>query len=1749
MRLFSSLVFISTAALAQDFEAPNRQLNEQSYSRSCDGFTAFLKANPQSPLAREAQIKRIAACAEIGKAKLQELTPFATAGEKDFARAFAAYWLNRKGMGSPPIELLSQAARGEGRTANDARRYLVDLAMREIEYCKPSRADELLGTILEFSNSPNEKARARLARARSYANQNNDEKYMVELSKENTDSSDDALYFLGERRENNAKYVEALEFYDALSRFSDTSSNTKQNGLSRAQNIRRPVLNLAVSYDEHIGQSVNAQLNFRNMPSAKFTIHKIDPTKSPEGTFPNGPQELLKAAVGIEKTFEETFVVPNKHAPGNKSLELKVSGPGVYVIEAKGEGLMAQAYFAVSSLSIITKTDISTLLVFVADTDTGVAQANAEIAYFTGSSGNYTKKIATTDATGLARLPLDHADWSGLVWAKKDNSYARAGAGSNYRSSYSEQTLAYVMTDRPLYKPGETVGFKVFLRTRSDGPSVPMKNQVMQLKVYDSLGKEVLSQEMTSNEFGTGVANLVLPKNAALGAWRSQVTAQSRYLNMAPANFRVEEYKAPEFSVSIAPSAEVKAGKPVKAKVKVNYFSGGAVSNATGRALVSVTYWNHQFGRWPGEESQVGTYDDYNEYRRNQYYGTLAQHTIAFKTQADGTAEIELPVPPSQIANYKYNIELLVTDASRREINGSGTINVSSEPYFVDARSARFIYKPGERVGVQLRAENANGEPSEVDVVLRLSRVNADGTKAKFAEVRSKIVAGKGTAQLDADALGQVTLDVLDGNSAQDKVLASTSLWLTNENKPIVPPSSGFQVLLDETAPLKSTDVLRVIVATQIPGGHVLVTLETDTLSVVKSVEMVGRARFIELPLNAALAPNCTLHVMRIENGNTQQLNRIVKVKGGSVELPISVSFDPANAEPGSKVAAKVSATGAPSGAQFESCLSVVDESIFAIEPERKDFLTFFGQMPRHNTVRTYASLWERSVRPRRVAAQPEAKNKDKAPADLASDGEEKSESRGGASARREAAPKSPRGALADEMEAPPMASAPSAASAAKESLAKKSASAVDDSVGFEQIAKDTKARSDFSSSSGWYASIADNKGAFTQAIQLKDSLTSWKAIATTVTDGAHVGQGSKTLRTSKALMVRLQAPRFFIEGDEVTLSAVVENHLPGMSEIDVAIDAPGLKPTGKSSGKLKLQGETIGRFDARFKVVELGERTIKAAVRFGKSSDVVEWKLPSLVHGSAQRQFFAAQLSDTFSFDFELPAKRKAPLTKLEVVLSPSLLSVMFDGLPYLAQYPYGCVEQTLSRFVPATIAQRAARELKLPMDRLPAQLEDMTQKGLQRLVNFQHSDGGWGWWETDTTNPWMTAYVVYALSLAKEAGLAVDANMISRGRESLKRMLGNARNTSDTHAFMVFALGVTGGAPKTEVDFDFERRTSLSSRARAQLAVALLAMKDSRGRIAVENLDDIVKAATTRNDAAVGNVSDASSTSAAIEATAFTLMAYARYDLKSPLIKPLTDFLVLRRNGGKWRNTRDTAFALYALSDLAKREGAPDARGTFVIHVNGKEVKRVAYVKGGLNLTSPVVLNDSDLSPGKNTISITRDGTGTGYYAATLDVFNMNDFIKGVGGDVTVKRTYTLLGKPSTEPKLVTAAEYGMPVESGLRVRVDLVLTANKAVEFVMIEDLKPAGFEAVEIRSGPQVCQYKCAHAELKIDRVAMFIPEVKIGTTTLSYELRAEVPGRFAALPARFEAMYAPEIQATADEMRFEVRDTGLPVASQ
>jgi uncharacterized protein YfaS (alpha-2-macroglobulin family) len=128
------------------------------------------------------------------------------------------------------------------------------------------------------------------------------------------------------------------------------------------------------------------------------------------------------------------------------------------------------------------------------------------------------------------------------------------------------------------------------------------------------------------------------------------------------------------------------------------------------------------------------------------------------------------------------------------------------------------------------------------------------------------------------------------------------------------------------------------------------------------------------------------------------------------------------------------------------------------------------------------------------------------------------------------------------------------------------------------------------------------------------------------------------------------------------------------------------------------------------------------------------------------------------------VPQEAIANSAKLEVTLSPSLAGPIFEALDYLVGYPHGCAEQTMDRFLPDVIVTRTLKDLGVqrPVDPM---LPRYVSFGIQKLLRFQHDDGGWQWWENDESDPYMTAYIVYGLAMARDAGYPLAAGPLPRG------------------------------------------------------------------------------------------------------------------------------------------------------------------------------------------------------------------------------------------------------------------------------------------------------------------------------------------------------------------------------------------------
>ena len=220
------------------------------------------------------------------------------------------------------------------------------------------------------------------------------------------------------------------------------------------------------------------------------------------------------------------------------------------------------------------------------------------------------------------------------------------------------------------------------------------------------------------------------------------------------------------------------------------------------------------------------------------------------------------------------------------------------------------------------------------------------------------------------------------------------------------------------------------------------------------------------------------------------------------------------------------------------------------------------------------------------------------------------------------------------------------------------------------------------------------------------------------------------------------------------------------------------------------------------------GEVKLKVTGRGGKYADAMEKTYVAYEHGI--EKFIAKSgkvRGNDITVKLDLPKERKPGSTSLTVQVTPSLAVTMLDALPYLVNYPYGCTEQTMSRFLPAVITAKTLKDLGLqPEDVMNrvfggietnsadathpkgkkdlAELDAITKAGLERLYDFQHSDGGWGWWKQGESDHWMTAYVVWGLSLARDAGVDAQAERTLRRGVEIPRQNARGGRGKPRHA-----------------------------------------------------------------------------------------------------------------------------------------------------------------------------------------------------------------------------------------------------------------------------------------------------------------------------------------------------------------------------
>ncbi|MEZ6026495.1 MAG: MG2 domain-containing protein [Planctomycetota bacterium] len=681
----------------------------------------------------------------------------------------------------------------------------------------------------------------------------------------------------------------------------------------------------------------------------------------------------------------------------------------------------------------------------------------------------------------------------------------------------------------------------------------------------------------------------------------------------------------------------------------------------------------------------------------------------------------------------------------------------------------------------------------------------------------------------------------------------------------------------------------------------------------------------------------------------------------------------------------------------------------------------------------------------------------------------------------------------------------------------------------------------------------ADGKA--TVSIELPDNLTRWRLDVRGVSDGALPGSGRGGFDVGRPIVTRLDAPRFLVQGDEVVLPVAVHAHTEVAADGRVVVTAEGVRlesteqplrvepgQPGVMGVRAFAEGVTPVRLEARFES-PVGGDGVEAAL--ATQARGVPW----LEGRSGLVQTSGAGVD---VHTITVPAEAIAGSTRLEMAIAPSWTASVDDVLVRLRRYPYGCVEQTVHRFLPALQAATALEAVHAPDAARRAQLKRLVADGARRLVQMQNADGSFGWFAGRSGNLAMTAYALRGLRAAIASGESYAIPAAQKALRALDQLLPGG--TPDEQALAHLARSEGGTVDAEAFALTFRRRDGgLSTTGLAWLTRA--ALRADRRRDADELIRLLL--AQARDDGTRVSWSgraDDDFVGSDVEATAAALTALVEAKVASDKVDRGLAWLLAQ---GTPRTTKDGA-AFVELASVHMKSGRDQGfGGTVTVLLDGEAVHRIEIVPGQALPAArrAFVLSDAaKLAPGAHKIEVRLSGQGRVAYALRMRGAAASEDLPGASRGMDVKRAYVeaipglVAGQePPPKPGHTIWREEARPAASaaernsvgrGDMLRVRLEVRTASVRRYVLVEDPLPAGFEVVaDSASGPHAWQ------ERRDDRQVFFLDTLPVGTTTIEYVIQATHQGAFTALGSTAEAMYAPEVYGRGSGTRLRIGAPG------
>ena len=883
-----------------------------------------------------------------------------------------------------------------------------------------------------------------------------------------------------------------------------------------------------------------------------------------------------------------------------------------------------------------------------------------------------------------------------------DGIYELAVEGPGFSTSQELQvesrTVLFLETDKPVYKPGQTVNIRALLLNPELKPVV---GHVV-VEAQDAKGIKIFRKTTTSDDYGMTTVELPLSTEPNLGVWKLTAFSGNRKTQL---DIRVEEYVLPKYDVAVdLPRSWILANEPITGAVSSEYSFGRPVK---GEATIVATRY-------------VGVWEE---------YASVVQ-------QLDGTATFELPAPGYVAgvpgARGMGNVQLHVTVRERSTGYVESTtqlITVAATPLSLQVIPESNTFKPGLPFSFLVVTETPDNQPLSEDVSVRVQY--ADNELDTFKENTDQVTTKAGKALLTVTPPSDAVAFTLEAWAKE----AHASLTINAGYSP-----SGSFVHLEQVSdgPLRVGDVAEFHVAATNEAGNFYFEVLSRGMVVFSDYSPEPTIRFTVTPL---MAPEARLLVYQILPTSEVAADYLPFSVEAIYPHEVEVAFGENEVRPGEAVDIDVQTQG-----EARVGLVAVDRSVYILAENRLNLQQVFNELERLyqlpqvelHEARPIFDVYARGAKDTFEDAGVIVMTNQNVP-----EGKEYRQPRPTAMPMAVAAQA---GVAEKVVEKVVLERAVTRTEKVVEGSSKQSDT---------DLAEVQRVRQFFPETWLWTDLMTDQSGHGTVGVTAPDSITTWQLRAVGMSKEHGLGISEAELTVFQEFFLQVDLPFSAIRGEELPVRVALYNYLDTPQEIFV-----DLEPTDdfdlldEAQKVVTVPGNDIGGATFTIRPKTPGMAPLKVTARSAAAADAVIKELLIRPEGVARETVDNLVLSagDSQTVDATIPSNAIADSGRVHVAVTGSYLTQSIDGLERLLQMPFGCGEQNMILFAPNVFVARYLQETGQIKPEIMAKAENLMITGYQRELTYRRGDGSFSaFGDNDAQGSlWLTAFVLKTFAQA---------------------------------------------------------------------------------------------------------------------------------------------------------------------------------------------------------------------------------------------------------------------------------------------------------------------------------------------------------------------------------------------------------------